>query len=67
MRSNSTAAGTLDHIREIAQIPASDGDEYLVRGVFLASHEITGTTEWQVRDGRLFTSPADDRHQYLDE
>ena len=41
-----------------------DGD--LVRGLFLVSHEIDGTAEWQVRDGRLLVSPADGRHRHLD-
>ena len=53
-------------IREIARIPANaDGDR--VRGLFLASHEIEGTTEWQVREGRLVILPCDVRHRYLDE
>ncbi|WKU42893.1 hypothetical protein Q3V23_01765 [Streptomyces sp. VNUA116] len=52
-------------LREIARI--SDADGYFVRGLFLASHEAAGMTEWQVREGRLFTSPADTRYQYLDE
>ncbi|MEV4925108.1 hypothetical protein [Streptomyces roseoverticillatus] len=56
-----------DQITEIARIPASDNDGDLVRGLFLATHEVTGTTEWQVRDGQVFTSPADTRHQYLSE
>ncbi|MET7732971.1 hypothetical protein ABZT02_16600 [Streptomyces sp. NPDC005402] len=52
-------------VREMASIPANeDGDR--VRGLFLASHEIHGTTEWQVREGRLFISPGDGRHRYLD-
>lgn len=45
---------------------ASDDDGDLIRGLFLASHEVDGTTEWQVRDGQLVTSPAATRHQYLD-
>ncbi|MFE2492433.1 hypothetical protein ACFXGR_56805 [Streptomyces mirabilis] len=56
-----------DQIREIAQIPASDDDGDLVRGLFLASHEADGTTEWQVRDGQLVIAPADISHRYLDE
>lgn len=57
----------MNQLREIARIPASDDDGDLIRGLFLAGHEVDGTTEWQVRDGRLVTSPADIRHQYLDE
>ncbi|MFJ9011802.1 hypothetical protein [Streptomyces canus] len=49
----------------MARIPANeDGDR--VRGLFLASHEIDGTTEWQVREGQLFISPGDGRHRNLD-
>ncbi|MFJ7164291.1 hypothetical protein ACIQUV_02150 [Streptomyces globosus] len=54
-------------LEEIARIPASDGDGDLVRGLFLAGREVGGTTEWQVRDGRLAIAPADVRHRYLDE
>ncbi|WP_406393150.1 hypothetical protein OG806_21555 [Streptomyces sp. NBC_00882] len=51
-------------IRDMARIPASeDGDR--VTGLFLASHEVDGTTEWQVRDGQLFVSPSDGRYRYL--
>ncbi|MFF4533767.1 hypothetical protein ACFY1P_31415 [Streptomyces sp. NPDC001407] len=56
----------IEQITEIARIPASDDDGDLVRGLFLARHEVDGTTEWQVRDGQIFASPADTRHQYLD-
>ena len=41
----------LGQLREIAQIPASDADNDLVSGLFLASHEETGASEWQLRDG----------------
>ncbi|WP_327071276.1 hypothetical protein [Kitasatospora sp. NBC_01302] len=55
-----------EQIREIARIPASDDDGDLVRGLFLVGHEVDGTSEWQVREGRLFiTSAGADRH-YLD-
>ncbi|MGW4688113.1 hypothetical protein ACWEPM_24920 [Streptomyces sp. NPDC004244] len=54
-------------IREIARIPASDDDGDRIRGLFLASHEVDGSTEWQVRDGQLVVSPADTGHRYLDE
>ncbi|WP_328394956.1 hypothetical protein OHS70_07545 [Streptomyces sp. NBC_00390] len=56
-----------DQIREIARIPASDDDGDLVQGLFLAGREGDGTTEWQVRDGQLFITPADIRYRYLDE
>ncbi|MFD0078853.1 hypothetical protein ACFVIY_41525 [Streptomyces sp. NPDC127166] len=56
-----------NQITEIARIPASDDDEDRIRGLFLASHEVEGTTEWQVRDGQLVMSPAATRHHYLDE
>jgi hypothetical protein len=51
-------------VRDMARIPANeDGDR--VTSLFLASHEIDGTTEWQVRDGQLFVSPSDGRCAYL--
>ncbi|WP_371674094.1 hypothetical protein OG985_44390 [Streptomyces sp. NBC_00289] len=56
-----------DQIREIARLPASDDDGDLVQGLLLASHEADGTTEWQVREGQLFITPADIRLGYLDE
>ncbi|MFI1212819.1 hypothetical protein ACH4UV_35160 [Streptomyces sp. NPDC020802] len=56
-----------EQIREIARIPPSDDDGDLVQGLFLARHEVEGTTEWQVRDGQLFNTPADIKHHYLDE
>ncbi|MEE1758761.1 MULTISPECIES: hypothetical protein [unclassified Streptomyces] len=55
-----------DQIRAIARIPASDADGDLVQGLFLVGHEVEGTAEWQVRDGRLLITPADIRHRYLD-
>ncbi|MEV8326645.1 hypothetical protein [Kitasatospora sp. NPDC056731] len=56
----------MNQLSEIVRIPASDDDGDLIRGLFLASHEVDGTAEWQVRDGQLVISPADIRHQYLD-
>ncbi|MFJ6391317.1 hypothetical protein ACIQJT_27330 [Streptomyces sp. NPDC091972] len=41
-----------------------DGDR--VSGLFLASHEIDGTAEWQVRDGELLISPGGGRHRWPD-
>ncbi|MFC9247499.1 hypothetical protein ACFT7S_26885 [Streptomyces sp. NPDC057136] len=56
----------VDQVGEIARIPASDDDGDRIRGLFLASHEVDGTTEWQVREGHLFVSPGNARHRYLD-
>ncbi|SCF95470.1 MULTISPECIES: hypothetical protein [unclassified Streptomyces] len=55
-----------NQIREIARIPASDEDGDRIRGPFLATHELDGTTEWQIREGQVVISPADIRHQKLD-
>ncbi len=55
----------LEQVREIARIPASDEDNDLVRGWFLASHELDGSSEWQVRDGQVLVAPAGGRFQYL--
>lgn len=54
----------LDQIREIAQVPAID-EEDRVTGLFLATHEVHGTSEWQVRQGQVFITPGDSRHDYL--
>ena len=55
----------LEQMREIAAVPA-DAEEDRVTGLFLASHEVTGMNEWQIRDGQLFIAPGDDRYHYLD-
>jgi hypothetical protein len=57
----------LDQVREIARIPASDEDDDLVRGFFVASHELDGASEWQVRDGQVVVLPAPGRYEYLDQ
>ena len=31
-----------------------------------ASHEISGMNEWQIHDGQVSITPADDRYRYLD-
>lgn len=56
----------VSQLREIAQVPASDDDGDRIRDLFLTSHELDGTTEWQIREGQLFSSSADARHRYLD-
>ncbi|PPK70469.1 hypothetical protein V5P93_000650 [Actinokineospora auranticolor] len=63
----STVDWFLGQLGEIARIPASDEDNDLVRGLFHARHEVNGTSEWQVRAGQVFISPADARYGYLDE
>jgi len=55
----------LGQVREIAALPASDEDNDLVRGFFVASHELDGSSEWQVRDGQVLVAPAGERYQYL--
>lgn len=57
----------LDELQEIAGIPPSDEDGGDVRGFFLASHEIEGSTEWRLREGKLLVFPAGERFRYLDE
>jgi hypothetical protein len=56
----------LDQLRDIARIPASDEDGDRVGGLFLASHEVDGMSEWQVRDGQVLITPADSGYRYLD-
>jgi hypothetical protein len=56
----------LDQLRDIARIPASDADDDLVCGLFLATHEVDGMSEWQIRDGQVLITAADSRYRYLD-
>ncbi|MFL6112802.1 MAG: hypothetical protein ACJ786_15835 [Catenulispora sp.] len=58
--------GFLEQVRLIAQIPASDADDDRVTGLFFATHEINGMSEWQIRDGKVFVTPGDGRYGYLD-
>jgi hypothetical protein len=54
-----------EQVQEIAAVPANaDGDH--ITGLFFASHEVTGMSEWQIRDGQVHIAPGDDRHRYLD-
>jgi len=59
----------LRQIREAASIPvgALQDDEDRIRGYFLISHEVNGMSELQVREGKVFISPADGRLKYLDD
>ncbi|TMR09784.1 hypothetical protein ETD86_42225 [Nonomuraea turkmeniaca] len=52
-------------VRQIAALPAVDEDEDRVSGLFFASHEMHGQTEWQVRDGELVIGRAPSRYDYL--
>jgi hypothetical protein len=56
----------LDQLRDIARIPATDEDGDRVQGLLLASHEVEGMSEWQIREGQVLISPAGTRYQYLD-
>ena len=57
----------LELLREIARLPASDDDGDRVTGLFLASHESNGMSEWHVRDGKVLITPGKDHLRYLDE
>ncbi len=57
----------LGQLRAIAEIPASDEDNDPVRGLFLATHEANGTSEWQIRDGQVRIVPAAERYPHLDD
>jgi hypothetical protein len=48
----------LSQLRRLAALPASDEDNDRIRGLFLASRELDGMAQWQVRDGQLLISPA---------
>ncbi|MFM9441499.1 hypothetical protein [Streptomyces acidiscabies] len=56
----------LDQLRQIAELPASDADGDLVTGFFLATHEVEGASQWQIRDGDLHSTPAPETLRYLD-
>ncbi|RFS80973.1 hypothetical protein D0T12_34445 [Actinomadura spongiicola] len=56
----------LTQVEEIAQLPASDEDGDRVTGLFFATHESDGMTEWQIREGQVFVTPGDGRYHYLD-
>ena len=60
-------AWLLEQLRHLARLPPSDADGDRVRGLFLASHDVEGLSEWQVRDGALHVMPGDARLHYLDE
>ncbi|WP_405730320.1 hypothetical protein OG607_30385 [Streptomyces sp. NBC_01537] len=55
-----------DQLVAIAGLPASDEDGDRVQGLFMATHEMTGLAEWQIRDGAVHVLPGGHRHQYLD-
>ncbi|MET9120995.1 hypothetical protein [Streptomyces sp. NPDC004528] len=47
----------------MARIPASDEDNDLIIGLFLVSHEITGMSEWQVREGAVVIGSVNGAYQ----
>lgn len=53
-------------LRDIAPVQASDDEDDLIVGYFLASHEVDGMTEMFVRDGTVSTMPAREGIAYLD-
>jgi hypothetical protein len=56
----------LEQLRRIAALPASNADNDRVLGLFLASHEQEGMSEWQVREGEVHIAPADPKYAYFD-
>lgn len=56
----------LNQLRQLAALPASDDDNDRVQGLFLASHEVDGMAQWQVRGGRVIVTPAPAEYDYLD-
>ncbi|MGW4669316.1 hypothetical protein [Streptomyces sp. NPDC004324] len=57
----------LEQLRLVARLPASDDDNDLIIGLFLVSHEITGMSEWQVREGAVMIGSVNGAYQYLGE
>jgi hypothetical protein len=56
----------LGQLREIAAVPAGDEDGDRVRGLFFASHEVDGMSEWRISDGELTIAAGDPKYEYLD-
>lgn len=56
----------LDQLCRIAALPASDDDNDRVCGLFLASHEVDGMVQWQVRNGQVIAAPVSG-YEFLDE
>jgi hypothetical protein len=56
----------LDQLRAIARLPASDEDNDLVSGLFLASHETEGTREWHIHSGAVAIADPGARFRYLE-
>lgn len=56
----------LDQLNRIAQLPGTQIDDDRITGLFLVTHEGTGRTQWQVRDGSVVLAPASG-YAYLDE
>ncbi|WP_326577012.1 hypothetical protein OG539_12905 [Actinacidiphila glaucinigra] len=57
----------MDQLRAMAAIRASDEDGERVRGLFVASSEVAGQVEWQVRGGSVTTRPTEAGLAYLAE
>lgn len=57
----------LGQLGSIARLPASDPDNDLVRGLFFASHEADGMSEWRIHQGQVLISSGDKRYRYLDD
>ncbi|MCQ9181646.1 hypothetical protein KMT30_21865 [Streptomyces sp. IBSBF 2953] len=66
MRAQS-AGPFLEQLRRVARLPASDDDNDLITGLFLASHEVEGMSEWQVRDGIVSIGTPSGTYRFLDE
>nr|CEL14600.1 hypothetical protein [Kibdelosporangium sp. MJ126-NF4]CTQ96771.1 hypothetical protein [Kibdelosporangium sp. MJ126-NF4] len=56
----------LDQIREMATLTGVDEDNPWVHGMFLASHEVDGMSEWLVSGGQLVITPADPKYHPFD-
>ncbi|RSN04034.1 hypothetical protein DMC63_40195 [Streptomyces sp. WAC 05977] len=57
----------LGQLGSIARLPASNPDNDLVRGLFFASHEADGMSEWRIHQGQVLISSGDKRYRYLDD
>ncbi|MGW2462366.1 hypothetical protein ACWC2M_25575 [Streptomyces sp. NPDC001761] len=54
-----------EQLVDIAQLPRLSEDSMDVQGLFIATSEVDGAVEWQIRDGDLHVLPVSDELRYL--
>ncbi|WP_240634311.1 MULTISPECIES: hypothetical protein [Streptomyces] len=54
-----------DQLKEIARLSVSDVDGPGIQGLFVATSEVKGAVEWQIRDGGVHIVPIGEELRYL--